>query len=118
VTIDGTSSMTVKETVLMDTIRREMYKQKLGILHRISLHHPPTVTLWKNFEVSCYRSCGVGCDDIQFHGLNHLQFQSLLSETDAEYGDILLYRSLTVELWDSVETCFSFDARNTNVHEW
>jgi len=51
VTIDGTSSMTVKETVLMDTIRREMYKQKLGILHRISLHHPPTVTLWKNFEV-------------------------------------------------------------------
>jgi len=46
VTTGGTSIMITKETGLMGRI----WINKTHILCGISLPHPPTVTLWKNFE--------------------------------------------------------------------
>jgi len=46
------------------------------------------------------------------HGLNRRQFQSVLSELDAEYwGHLVSYRSPMAESWDSAETFCNFEAR-------
>jgi hypothetical protein len=44
---NGTPSMTGNKTGLRDRIRHI----KSQILYGTLLHHPPTVTLWENFEV-------------------------------------------------------------------
>jgi hypothetical protein len=45
-------------------------------------------------------------------------FNLFLSEVDAEYGDVLYHTEVQWgESWDRVETFFSFEARNINVHE-
>jgi hypothetical protein len=49
---------------------------------------------------------------IRSHGLNRRQFQSVLSELDAEYwGHLVSYRSPMAESWDSAETFCNFEAR-------
>jgi hypothetical protein len=51
VTPNGTPSMTGNKIGLMGRIRREVEKKKSQFFQETSLNHPPTVTLWRNFEV-------------------------------------------------------------------
>jgi hypothetical protein len=70
--MDGVPNTTEKKTGFMQKIRWKINKNQ--ILHWTSLHHPPTVTFWKNLVVwTRYESCGISSE---LHELNHCQFQS------------------------------------------
>jgi hypothetical protein len=53
---------------------------------------------------------------IRFYGLNDGQFESFLSETDAEYGDVLFHTEVRQLFRGAVlkQTFFSFETRNVS----
>jgi hypothetical protein len=119
VTTDGAPCMIGKKTCLMGGIRQEMDKEnpKLCMELHCIIHQQSLCRKTLKFEHVLKVMASVA-NFVQSHGLHHHQFQSFLSEIEAEYGDILCHADVRWLSHGTVLKCFySFRPTNINVHE-